>query len=209
MKFGTMAAALFLGAFATAAHAADCSQVRNGLRSLNGSAPAILTFVNRSQITIRLEWADYNGNLQEYATVEPGRSHRQETFLTHPWVATSMPGDCLGVFLPRPGDTRVVMQFAAPDDGEESDGGPGAPAGEPVNVEGVSFGGVVRAGPGMQFAKVASLREGEPVMILEDSGVRMGEYLWFRIAWRGKSGYMWGGLLCAHSEMTGVLEICR
>jgi hypothetical protein len=210
--FVALAALLVVATASPRAHAADCSEVRNGLRSLDGSVPATLTFINASQFTIRLEWADYGGELKEYATVEPGQSHRQPTYISHPWVATTMPGDCLAVYLPRPGESQVVMNFAPIDDGEESDGGTRPPAGgaaQQLGVEGRSFGGIVRAGPGMEFAKVASLPEGAALLIEEDTGVDMGGYHWFRIRFGNRSGYQWGGILCARSEIAFALEICR
>jgi hypothetical protein len=113
------------------------------------------------------------------------------------------------VYLPRPGGSQVVMNFAAPDNGEESDGGQNPQPGQVVGVSGLSLGGVVRAGPGMQFAKVASLPENAAIRIEEDSGVDMNGYHWFRITFGGRSGYQWGGIMCADSEIAFVFQICR
>ncbi|MFZ1813814.1 MAG: SH3 domain-containing protein [Rhizobiaceae bacterium] len=195
----------FLAATTLFSQAADCSQVRNGLRSIDGSTPATLVFVNQSPFAIRLEWADYNGALVEYGTVQPGQSFRQETFLSHPWVATNMPGDCLAVYLPNPGESQIVMAFAPFDNGEEQ------PPQQPIGGAqfGRSLGGIVRSGPGMQFPKLASLAENQPIAILGDTGVNMNGYNWFEIEWNGRRGYQWGGIMCSGVPMQGMFDVCR
>lgn len=64
-----------------------------------------------------------------------------------------------------------------------------------------SWGGIVRAGPGQRFERIGSLREGEDVTLLEDTGHVWQGYPWFRIAYRnGREGYKWGGILCARHD---------
>lgn len=84
----------------------------------------------------------------------------------------------------------------------------GSPSG---SGEVASWGGVVRSGPGMETNRVDSLREGEAVEILQDSGVRMNGYNWFQIRYRGnKTGYQWGGIMCGRSQpVPGVYEVCN
>lgn len=74
-----------------------------------------------------------------------------------------------------------------------------------------SWGGVVRDGPGMQYRRLGSLSEGEPVHILENSGVMMNGYPWFRIRYRrNRYGYQWGGIMCATDYVRpGLHRMCR
>lgn len=45
---------------------------------------------------------------------------------------------------------------------------------------------------------MASLKEGEPVVLLGITNVEMNGYPWFRIQYRsGSEGFKWGGILCA------------
>ena len=107
----------------------------------------------------------------------------------------------------RPGD-------ASPDMGCGSGGhGTGTHAGGPASVFPVdagSWGGVVRTGPGMHHQRMTSLAEGEPVTLLENSGVFMGDYPWFRIRYRGgQVGYQWGGILCSTTtQVAGLHSPC-
>jgi hypothetical protein len=73
-----------------------------------------------------------------------------------------------------------------------------------------SWGGVVRAGPGMNFAKVTSLKEGDPVTVIENTGVAMNGYPWFKITYGGnKTGFHWGGIMCAvGAPREGLFEVC-
>lgn len=61
-----------------------------------------------------------------------------------------------------------------------------------------SWGGIVRAGPGMDYDRVASLREGDPVTLLNNAGEMMNGYDWFFIRLPdGTEAYQWGGILCS------------
>ncbi len=67
-----------------------------------------------------------------------------------------------------------------------------------LNIPARSYGGKVRAGPGMEFTQIASLREGDPVTLLTNTGETMNGYDWFMILMaNGEIGYQWGGLLCS------------
>ncbi len=74
---------------------------------------------------------------------------------------------------------------------------------------GASLGGIVRAGPGMNFAKVASLREGDRIQIVHHTEQVMGGYNWFQIKFRGRNGYQWGGIMCSDDPLPGILSRCR
>lgn len=74
-----------------------------------------------------------------------------------------------------------------------------------------SWGGIVRAGPGQDNARVASLEEGEDVTLLEPPvSVPPNDFPWFKISFRGgKVGYMWGGILCSRDyERPGIFKLC-
>lgn len=67
------------------------------------STPAAIQFVNNSAtLTFQVFWLDYNGNRVLYATLSPGQSYVQQTFLTHPWVIadTSPAATCQEIYLP-------------------------------------------------------------------------------------------------------------
>jgi hypothetical protein len=77
-------------------------------------------------------------------------------------------------------------------------------------MRGVSYGGILRAGPGMDYAKVASLQEGDPIDILEDTGIWFNEYKWYRVQTARGSGYHWGGIFCiqADTQFEGIFQKC-
>lgn len=87
-------------------------------------------------------------------------------------------------------------------------------ANEQVAMEGASWGGSVRSGPGIEFGKVGSLKEGALVELEENTGVQMNGYPWFKITQYNSaggvtlSGYQWGGILCAFDAREGVHETC-
>lgn len=73
-----------------------------------------------------------------------------------------------------------------------------------------SWGGIVRAGPGQAYAPVASLREGERVVLLNRSDGLTNDYPWFRIRFQhSREGFMWGGILCSLDQPTpDLFKIC-
>jgi len=77
-------------------------------------------------------------------------------------------------------------------------------------VEAGSWGGIVRNGPGQSHARVVSLREGERVTLLANTGVVWNDYPWFLIRFRdGQLGFMWGGILCSRgAQVEGTYQRC-
>ena len=78
-------------------------------------------------------------------------------------------------------------------------------------IEAGSWGGKVRSGPSMQSRQVGSLRNGDPVQLLEDTGVFMNGYPWWRIQYRnGRRGFQWGGILCGYDNpINGIHRVCE
>ncbi|MEM8685687.1 MAG: SH3 domain-containing protein [Pseudomonadota bacterium] len=78
-------------------------------------------------------------------------------------------------------------------------------------VEAGSWGGKVRTGPGSSFKQVAGLKEGDTVKLLEDTGVQMNGFPWFKIEFDdGKTGYKWGGVLCSRKvQVKGTFRQCE
>lgn len=76
-------------------------------------------------------------------------------------------------------------------------------------MDGRSLGGVVRAAPGMESQRLGSLRENEPIVIVKKTGVEMNGYSWFQIKFRGRTGYQWGGIMCASAPMEGIFQTCQ
>ena len=80
-----------------------------------------------------------------------------------------------------------------------------------VNLFGFSYGGVLRMGPGMEFAKQASIAEGDQVEVLADTGVWMDGYKWFKVRTPQGVGYHWGGIFCITGQQVpdGVYMNCE
>ncbi|RYE55540.1 MAG: SH3 domain-containing protein [Rhizobiaceae bacterium] len=80
-----------------------------------------------------------------------------------------------------------------------------------VNLYGQSYGGVLRSGPGQEFSRVASLREGDSVEIIGDPNVWWNDYKWFKVRTDRGIGYHWGGILCVPSDTppAGVYSNCQ
>lgn len=80
-----------------------------------------------------------------------------------------------------------------------------------VNLYGQSYGGVLRSGPGQEFSRVASLREGDSIEIIGDPDVWMDGYKWFKVRTPQGVGYHWGGIFCIQSDTApaGVFSNCQ
>lgn len=73
-----------------------------------------------------------------------------------------------------------------------------------------STGGRVRSGPGLEHKRIDGLRDGDAIVLLEDSGVQMRGYPWFKIRFKNnREGYQWGGILCSFgAAIDGVKGTC-
>ena len=101
IAFGTLAMS---GLMHLAAPSAANAQVQNTrcpaeyyARSIEGSLATQIEFRNVSGYDMRIYWLDYQGNRVLFNTLRPNQTYVQNTFLTHPWVATDFYGNCLGV----------------------------------------------------------------------------------------------------------------
>jgi len=57
-----------------------------GFRSIQTSQQVTMTVRNQSPEPVDVYWADFNGNLQFYQTVQPGGAYDQGTYAAHSWV---------------------------------------------------------------------------------------------------------------------------
>ena len=78
-------------------------------------------------------------------------------------------------------------------------------------IEAGALGGNVRAKPQIDAERVAKLEPGESVVLVENSGVLLNGYPWFKIEFRdGKTGHVWGGILCARQiAVAGLRNQCE
>lgn len=127
------------------------------------------------------------------------RSDQQDWLRTRNACRTD--GDCLlALYLDR---VAYLNEYMMPDDDP------------PVEVTypfpAKSWGGKVRAGPGVNFRQLGSLREGERISLLEKREDKLfQDRPWFRIRYRGRVGYHWGGIICPIGQhIDGTYQICE
>ena len=73
-----------------------------------------------------------------------------------------------------------------------------------------SWGGIVRSGPGTQYGRIASLNEGERITVLQQTGQYYQDRPWFKISFRGRIGYHWGGIICPLGRsVPGTFQVCN
>jgi len=77
------------------------------VKSQNSAMPAKITFINKSGMYRSIMWLDFNGRPKDYASLNSGQEVTLDTFLTHPWMVTDGPGNCIEIVMPHAG-TRVV-----------------------------------------------------------------------------------------------------
>jgi hypothetical protein len=57
-------------------------------------------------------WIGFDGMPVEYANLNPGETFSVNTYVTHPWMITDGPGNCIEMFMPQPG--RASFDITAP-----------------------------------------------------------------------------------------------
>lgn len=115
---------------------------------------------------------------------------------------------------PKRADDPCPAGFQQVPETDRCDPVPGAPAPRPraagrdaFPMPGRSLGGILRAGPTQQSAKVASTGEGNELTILSRGPLWDG-YNWFQVRYQGKTGYQWGGIMCSMGPIAGIYEQC-
>ncbi|TGD97963.1 hypothetical protein [Methylobacterium nonmethylotrophicum] len=109
------ACALVLGTIfglnGVAAHA-RCDS--DGFRSINSDRSTKIKFVNQSRSYRAIYWIDFNGKTKSYGGLNSGESKTINTFLTHPWMITNGPGDCIQIVMPKPAGSvvRIIAEDA-------------------------------------------------------------------------------------------------
>lgn len=79
-----------------------------GLRSVNSKAPAVITFRNELDRTIKIYWINYTGDAELYAHVPPAGWFTVDTFESHPWrVVDAASGEVLQELVTPPGSSLV------------------------------------------------------------------------------------------------------
>jgi hypothetical protein len=89
---------------------------RTEVRSRNSDKPANVTFVNTSGMHRAIIWLDFKGEPTDYAALNSGEQVTIDTYVTHPWMIATGPGDCLQIFMPGAGDSTVVLERVSADD---------------------------------------------------------------------------------------------
>lgn len=91
----------------------SCSK-QGQIRSKNSNTPAKITFKNNSGAYRSILWLDFKGQPKEYANLSSGQEITLETYLTHPWMVTDGPGNCIKIALPRGGASFVSIGETKP-----------------------------------------------------------------------------------------------
>jgi dipeptidyl aminopeptidase/acylaminoacyl peptidase len=86
-------------------------------RTRSGGPPTSLFVVNATQQPVRLVWLDHEARSRDYARIEPGGSHRQNTFSGHAWRVIGADDLEMGTYVAseRPGVVFVRGPVVAPE----------------------------------------------------------------------------------------------
>ncbi len=120
--------------------------------------------------------------------------------MAKPNMMSQLPANCVG-------DIQPMVEMAREAQAEQDKAFEQVPDDA---LTGMSYGGVLRSGPSMDHRRVASLREGDHLEILEDTGVWFNDYKWFFVSTPQGTGYHWGGIFCVDriTQLDGVFSKC-
>jgi hypothetical protein len=96
----------------------SCSEL-NKVHSINSDVPTKVTFVNTSGMYRSIQWIDFKGNIKDYGGLDAGKQATFDTFVTHPWMIATGPGDCLQIFMPVATPATIDLRRLAVDDGPQ------------------------------------------------------------------------------------------
>ncbi|KAF8058695.1 hypothetical protein FPV67DRAFT_514142 [Lyophyllum atratum] len=80
------------------------------LLSDQGGVSTAIEFENRLQVGVKVFWVDYYGKRVLFATIPPGQSCRQSTFVGHPWaLIAEHEKEPFAIFFPAPYEGTAVI----------------------------------------------------------------------------------------------------
>lgn len=97
------------------------------------SKPVTITFKNKSKQEVTVYWLDFDGDREEYATLDTGESYTQETYKNHIWLVADEDDDCIGIWSASKNSQSVTIKGSG--GGSSGGGGSSKPS------SGISIGG--------------------------------------------------------------------
>jgi len=95
----------------TGRSATDASCRQEGtLKSESDGHSTSIVFSNKRTSAVQLYWLDYSGQRKLYATMQPGQSVTQPTYVKHPWAITDTQGHCIALYLPQEQQREITIQ---------------------------------------------------------------------------------------------------
>jgi hypothetical protein len=70
------------------------------LTSQHGTPQTAVRFVNATEVALELNWVDWDGQLQNYGTIQPGKDWVQITYLGHPFLLRTADGRDVAIVEP-------------------------------------------------------------------------------------------------------------
>ncbi|MBI5321477.1 SH3 domain-containing protein [Bradyrhizobium sp.] len=165
----------------------------NPLRFFNGDYAVILT---PDQGALRLEIPDWGSAKCLYGTQN-----------VKPFIpgSTAAATSCGPGFHPVPETDRCDPDRGTPPTAQPRRTGT---AEGKFPMAGQSLGGIMRSAPSMSSARVMSLSAGAAITLVERAGAMDG-YDWFKVSYRGTTGYQWGGIMCSQAPIRGIFQQCE
>jgi hypothetical protein len=80
------------------------------MESKRAEVGTAINFVSQSPESLRIYWIDYNRQRVLYATLAPMASHRQPTYVTHPWLVADANDRCKAIFQPTADPADAVIR---------------------------------------------------------------------------------------------------
>ncbi len=94
-------------------------RMQSSARSERSDIPVNVVFRNLADGYRSVMWIGFDGMPVEYANLNPGETFSVNTYVTHPWMITDGPGNCIEMFMPQPGQTNFDITAPGRDFGPE------------------------------------------------------------------------------------------
>jgi len=82
-------------------------------RSVAGTTPSTIEFVNEGTATAIVNWLGFDGSRNVWFSLNPGRSVTQSTFIGHAWLVTDRNDTCIGFVVSDQPHKRYVVRPVA------------------------------------------------------------------------------------------------
>lgn len=89
------------------------SEISKTAYSVDSKHKTTISFFNATEGSLKIYWLDFKGDRMLYRDLPVGKAHKQQTFMTHPWLVADKEGNALAIYYPDSKPRKIILEESA------------------------------------------------------------------------------------------------